>query len=427
LIQKQKKQLLRFFLLIFPALILIHLVTLFPLTKQSLFLVVVSYTLFITILIIFVNKENNKESVLLIKQQDILEKINIANESIQRWDGLLVGLEKKKIRYSSLGQVITIFNQNLALEDVGKSIVEETFNLFGRKVSILLYLFSRENNRLELSFSKKESPKEVIKEKYGDLFDDWVVKHNQSLLVEDVYNDFRFDPENIRKEVSRHLGSIMISPLITSNRFIGILRIESNSIESLNSEDLRFLSTIASLAVISLENSLLYERTEELSIRDGLTGLYLRRFLNERVKEELQFARKKNYELSILMVDVDNFKIYNDKFGHRCGDIVLTHIAELLKKMFDTPRYLISRFGGEEFVVLLPMTSKKDALVFAQKVRKDIENKVIVLRRKKTNVTVSIGVATFPEDADSWTELIHQSDSAMYKAKQMGRNKVCSI
>jgi two-component system cell cycle response regulator len=126
------------------------------------------------------------------------------------------------------------------------------------------------------------------------------------------------------------------------------------------------------------------------------------------------------------MVDIDNFKSYNDSFGHRSGDIVLMHIADLLKGVFSNPKFVVSRFGGEEFSVLLPMTTKKEAQVLAENLRKGIQGGVIFLRRTPVKITVSIGVASCPKDGNSWLDLVKQSDAAMYKAKQKGRNKVCS-
>jgi diguanylate cyclase (GGDEF)-like protein len=364
-------------------------------------------------------------SILTIKKQDLLEKINLLDDSTRKETSLVLALDKKISRYSLLKSALDKFNQSLDLTQVGKTIAEETFDLFAQSGSVIVYLFNHEHNCLEVLFSKKINPEIIIKEKNGDMFDEWVLRHNQALLVEDSNNDFRFDPELVKNSISRPIGSIMIAPLTTADRFIGVLRIESSQYDKFLHDDLRFLSTISNPASISLENSVLFERTEDLAIRDGLTGLYLRRFLDERGKEEMQYALKQKYELSVLMIDIDHFKSYNDNFGHRSGDIVLMHIADLLKGVFSAPHHLVSRFGGEEFFVLLPMTNKKEALVLAENLRKGIQDGIIFLRRTPVKITVSIGVANFPADGSSWLDLVKHSDAAMYEAKQKGRNRVC--
>ncbi|MBL7130036.1 MAG: sensor domain-containing diguanylate cyclase [Candidatus Omnitrophica bacterium] len=427
MIQIQKRQLSKIILFFLPVLLILHTATVIFLFKKAFIFVILIYGL-ISLILFFVYRKNKKKiDSLAIKKQDLLEGINLLEESIKKEKSLAFAWEKKNSRYILLKEALDRFNQSLILEQVGRIITEKTFELFGSCGSVFIYLINQENNNLEILFSKKVNPELIIKEKHGDLFDEWVLRHNQALLVEDTNKDFRFNPELIKNEISRQVGSVMIAPLITPNRFMGILRIESQQPAKFSSEDLRFLSTVSNLVNISLENSLLYERTEELAIRDGLTGLYLRRFLDERGREEVQYALKQNYELSVLMIDIDNFKSYNDRFGHRSGDIVLMHIADLLKGIFHSPNYIVSRFGGEEFSVLLPMTKKKDALRLAENLRRGIQDGVIFLRRSPVKITVSVGVANYPLDANSWLDLIKQSDVAMYKAKQEGRNRVCSV
>ena len=176
---------------------------------------------------------------------------------------------------------------------------------------------------------------------------------------------------------------------------------------------------------MAIENALLYQKAEELAIKDGLTGLYLRRYFSERLKAEVQRGLRQGSVFSILMIDIDKFKDYNDKFGHMAGDIVLKTIAKILTQSFDRPGNILSRYGGEEFLVVLPDCAKNKALKMAESVRKVIKEKEIILRKKRTQVTVSIGVASFSQDAKVMDDLIRCADAALYEAKKGGRDRVC--
>jgi len=163
-----------------------------------------------------------------------------------------------------------------------------------------------------------------------------------------------------------------------------------------------------------------------MAIKDGLTGLYLRRHMLERLNEEISREIRLGAELSFLMIDLDRFKKYNDSFGHMAGDIVLKSVARLMQEQFSDPGDLLCRYGGEEFCILLPNCSKSKAVQLADKLRERIQTHEIILRRQKTHVTISIGVASFPKDARSKDDLIYKADEALYQAKETGRNKVCA-
>lgn len=411
----------------FPLFLLIHLVCLVFIFKKFFIFIVLLYVI-IFLFFLFVNIRSHKQNNLLeIKKQDLIEKSNLLREAIQKETLLASSIDKKNLRYASLKRSLDNFNQSLVLEEVGTIIVEETYKLFGGGACVILYMVDQKTNTLQILSSKKPDEALVIKEKSGDLFDNWVMVHDQALLVEDVAKDFRFDPERIKKEISRRVGSLMITPLVIATKFLGVLRVEWPEYGKMTSDDLRFLGTIANLASISLENALLYRDTEELAIRDGLTGLYLRRYLEERGAQELSYAARKKNELSVLTIDIDHFKACNDQYGHHFGDIVLLHIADLLRGIFQEEQSVISRFGGEEFAVLLLGTTKPKAKRIAEDLRKSIRGGIIFLRRQPVHITVSIGVANYPHDADTWLDLIKRSDAALYSAKQQGRDRVCTV
>ncbi len=175
----------------------------------------------------------------------------------------------------------------------------------------------------------------------------------------------------------------------------------------------------------AIDKALLYERTVELSITDELTGVYNRRYFFQRYELEMQRASRYRRPMAVLMLDIDHFKTYNDTHGHLLGDTVLRQVAETMRHNLRKAD-ILARYGGEEFVVLLPETSKEQAKKAGQKIRRKIEK--TVFPRESTQpggrMTVSMGLAAFPEDAVAAEQLLRSADDALYRAKGRGRNCV---
>jgi diguanylate cyclase (GGDEF)-like protein len=177
--------------------------------------------------------------------------------------------------------------------------------------------------------------------------------------------------------------------------------------------------------VAALENSRLYARTQDLASHDELTGLHTKGYFLERVARECRRAGRRQGVFSLLLADIDNFKAYNDRFGHAAGDILLKAVSRIIRDFFKESGALTGRFGGEEFCILLDGADKHAAFGLAQRLREKISQEKVILRRQETAVTVSVGVAGFPADAAEADELIQKADRAMYQAKEKGRNRVC--
>ena len=169
----------------------------------------------------------------------------------------------------------------------------------------------------------------------------------------------------------------------------------------------------------------LNERLQNLAIRDGLTGLFNRRYFLEALKTELSRSQRHGHVFSVLFIDLDHFKNYNDTFGHPAGDEVLRTIAELLTKN-NRGATIVARYGGEEFILLLPETPKSGAQTFADRLRKCVEQHPFHRENAQPSrhMTLSIGVSTYPEDGADGNALISRADEALYRAKEAGRNRV---
>ncbi len=185
------------------------------------------------------------------------------------------------------------------------------------------------------------------------------------------------------------------------------------------------LTALSNQSAIVIENARLYEKTKEFSVRDDLTGLFNRRWFNQRIVEEFKRAERFNNPLSILMVDIDFFKHYNDNHGHSTGDTALREVAQVLSKNVREVDSVV-RYGGEEFIVILPKTGMEEARKTAEKLRLKMEEHEIPFGSTQPNgkFTISIGYTTYPDIAKNISDLFNQADHALYTAKHRGRNRV---
>ncbi len=358
-----------------------------------------------------------------LEQERLQEEANTLQDQVSRWRQDRAGLEDRLARYQQLRQVANLFSASFSLEELAQNIVQVTGQLATRGDLALLYLVDRKSLTLELKNVWRRSGEVTIKAKRGDPFDLWVMRQGQPLWVEDPQNDFRF-PQISSQELGRRVGALVSVPLSSEDRLLGVLRVESFRPFGLGLEDLRFVRILGDLASLGIENSQLYQRMLELAITDDLTGLAVRKHFQRRMSEEIARSRLLNLPVCLLLIDIDRFKVYNDTFGHSAGDKLLRHLAGLLRQA-QRPGEVAARFGGEEFVLLLPGHDRKGALRRAEAIRAQVEQSQVTLRRSVTRTTVSIGVAGFPRDGETPEALLQRADSRLYQAKAEGRNRIC--
>ncbi len=373
------------------------------------------------------NRYFKKKQRLDIQTQNLQEKINILNTDNSQESRNKSALDDKIRRYKSLKKIVEEIDEQLDLEYIAESLTRIAFSqVANNKGTCILYLIDNHTQKLSLFKTKKED-KEIIKAKEGDIFDLWVLRHTNPLLIEDIKKDFRFDLEKIESQHIRPISSLISSPLISEHKFLGVLRIDNSSPCFYSQDDLRFLTTICDLGSVALENAQLFQRTKDLAIHDELTRLYTEGYFLDRLEEECKRGLRQDVVFSLLMLDIDHFKDYNDRFGHTSGDIVLKSLSNAITRQLKDLSPIISRFGGEEFCIILPALDKKKAYKIADELRENISKGKIILRKQETHVTVSIGLSSFPDDSTTSDELISKADKAMYEAKNKGRNQVCCI
>jgi len=189
-------------------------------------------------------------------------------------------------------------------------------------------------------------------------------------------------------------------------------------------EELSSIENLMSCLLYPLRNGLKYHSALIAASTDPLTGTGNRKALDEALNHEINLAQRNDTPLSVVMIDFDNFKQLNDDYGHQCGDLVLQEITREVKQLIRKTDQLF-RYGGEEFVLLLNSTSLASAAAVANKVREHIANTVIKFRQEEVNISASMGAATFQE-GDAISTLIDRADHALYRAKDLGRNRLCT-
>jgi len=227
------------------------------------------------------------------------------------------------------------------------------------------------------------------------------------------------DPRFNQFSNDNNVSSLICVPLIAKGECIGIINITNKKNGKLfNKKDLEFVEALANQAAIAVDNAQLYE----LATKDGLTKLYIHRHFYFLLESEIKRVQRYHHVLSLLMMDIDNFKHVNDTYGHLVGDMVLKEIASTIQKTIrhvDIP----ARYGGEEFTIILPETAALNAVIIAERLRKKIsEIEVVVDENTIVRPTVSIGIAEFPNAAEGIKELIDWADKALYVSKENGKN-----
>jgi len=207
----------------------------------------------------------------------------------------------------------------------------------------------------------------------------------------------------------------IIVPLKAVNTVVGLLSLYTEPGTEVSEELKQFLSSLGSLIGIAVNNARLYEETKSISLHDPLTGLANRRFLQIQLEKSFDAAKRYQEKFSVFMLDIDHFKQYNDTHGHPEGDRLLTKIAEVLLKELRKADYAF-RYGGEEFLCMLPETGLATACEVAERLRMAVQ--------AKTGVTISLGVAAFTDEMPDKDTLVRKADEALYRAKEKGRNRV---
>jgi len=337
-----------------------------------------------------------------------------------------VAILKQKIKeLTTLSEIVQAINSSLEPKQILQIIMDKTADLIKAEGWSVL-LFDHDKQELVFEAAAGEAGKKLIglRLKIGQGVAGWVAERRESLIVPDVTKDPRFY-SGVDKKTKFTTKSILCVPMKSRDKIIGVVEVV-NKIggEPFNEDDLEIFENLVAHITIALENANMYRKMEEASLIDDLTKLYNIRYCNQVLEQLLTSRAKTQNKISLIFLDIDFFKLVDDNYGHLVGSETLKRVADRIKKV-TRDKDISVRYGGDEYIVILPDTDKETAATIAERIRREIGQEPFdALGNKKFTISVTLGVATYPDDAKDRDQLIGKADKAMYKGKATGRNRV---
>ncbi len=333
---------------------------------------------------------------------------------------------KKKVRdLSVFNQIVKALTSTLELEEVLEVIMEVVTELL-KPNNWSLLLVDEESNELyfEIVVGAESEKVKEIRLKMGEGIAGWCALERKPVLVRDTAKDPRWS-KKVDEATNFETQSIICAPIISKEHCLGIVELINNKEDGeFTEEDLNVLVNLSDYIAIALQNARYVQRILELTVTDDCTNLFNARHLHTILDLEVYRANRYDQSLSLIFIDLDFFKNVNDTHGHLIGSKLLGEIAKIIKGIIRDSDYAV-RYGGDEFVVILPETNKENAMHVATRMCESLASTPIPVEENVTvKMTASFGVASLPEDAETKIDLIRLADQAMYRVKERSRNGV---
>ena len=330
-----------------------------------------------------------------------------------------------------LSPELTIFHDvakaltsSLDLDSILQTIMEKMAEYFRPDTWSLLMVDEQKNELyFAIAVGKAADVLSTARLKVGEGIAGWVAKHGEALIVPDVQHDPRFS-SRLDELTQWQTRSIICMPLRSRHRVLGVIQLVNVNVSGLSEQELFFLQTLSDYAAISIENAKSVEKIQELTITDDCTGLFNARHLYKTLETEVYRSARFGYQFSVIFIDLDHFKQVNDTHGHLVGSRLLAEIGYLVKEQLRLIDFAF-RYGGDEFVVVLPQTSKDQAVVVAKRLQDSLRLGTFCKEQGlDLKVRASMGLATFPHDAQTPHDIIRQADEMMYMVKNTSRDNI---
>ncbi len=320
--------------------------------------------------------------------------------------------------------VAKALTSSLDLDSILQTIMEKMAEYFRPDTwSLLMVDEQRDELYFAIAVGTAAEALKNVRLKVGEGIAGWVAKHGEQVIVPDVMNDPRF-AKRIDEVTQWETQSIICVPLRSKHRVLGVIQLVNVDMKHFSDQEVFFLQSLCDYAAIAIENARAVEKIQELTITDDCTGLFNARHLYKTLETEVYRSSRFGYEFSVLFIDLDHFKSVNDTHGHLIGSKLLAEIGYVIKAQLRLIDYAF-RYGGDEFVVLLPQTGKDSAVVVGKRLRDSLRaSQFCAEEGLNLNVRASIGLATYPHDAKTPHDIIRQADEMMYLVKNSTRDNL---
>jgi diguanylate cyclase (GGDEF)-like protein len=355
--------------------------------------------------------------------------------------------EEEKLIISKFASVsgIAIYNAKFYEDRIKKIKALEALNLIGQKISSIsdfeslvevvygetskimktenfyLALYNKEGNEIDFIIYVEEGKRMGRrKRELAKGLTEYVISTKKPLLLK---TDVMKGTKELGLEAHGRPSQCWLGvPILYGQKVLGVIAVQDYEKELIyDEEDMKILLTIANQTAVAIENSRLYEETRTMALTDPMTGLFNIRYLYDVLRLEIERARRYNLNFSLIIIDIDNFKRYNDKYGHLLGDEILKAYGSFLvenSRKVDT----VSRYGGDEFVIVLPETDKAGVVHVATRLGERVRRHTFTIKKKKIKLTVTIGESSFPDDGNTTEELMRNADRDLLLRKKHKEN-----
>ncbi len=359
-----------------------------------------------------------------VRKPKFTETLNNDNGQIRNLSALNKLLRKRVYRLHNLVEISFKLNSAMDEPEIINTYLLNLFGLISTR-SILIFTaktpYSKNFTPVYFQGVSKKKAQNLTIENADPIFK--ILQLHNNCLVIDKQQHLLENSEYLKSVVEQE--GQLLAPLIHRDQRFGLVIVGNKHNRSpYSASEIEIFSLLTNFLSVALSNARMYKEMERISLTDPLTGLFNRRYFENYLHTEIARARRFDHPLSLVMLDVDNFKNYNDQLGHLNGDRLLKKLAKIMNNTARSTD-VISRYGGEEFCVILPEISPEGAYQFSERLRDIVFSHPFEQREVQPNghISVSLGTATYPMDAQMTRELVEKADIAMYRAKKSGKNR----